>query len=154
MVRSHSTIGQVQEIPLDKLDISTAQVRTDNTSGIDDLAASIRKQGLLQPIYVVPKPKGRFEILAGQRRFLAHQKLGYKTIRAIVADSESIDEDAKVAISLTENLIRRDNSQRELIDACTKLFKRYGSVKLVAPPAGVTPCHTAPKASGCIAAAK
>ena len=77
-------------------------------------------------------------MLAGQRRFLAHQKLGYKTIRAIVADPGSVDDDTKVAISLTENLVRRDNTQKELIDACTKLFRRYGSIKMVADETGLT----------------
>jgi ParB family transcriptional regulator, chromosome partitioning protein len=137
MTRNGSSIGQVQEIPLDLLELGTAQVRTDLSSGIDDLAASIRRQGLLQPIYVAQKPNGRYEILAGQRRFLAHEKLGYRTIRAIVAESGSIDDDTKVAISLTENLIRRDNTQKELIDACTKLFKRYGSIKMVAEETGL-----------------
>jgi len=131
-----SSIGEIVEVSLDKIDIGTAQVRTDLSSGIEDLAASIKRQGLLQPIYLAKKPNGRFEILAGQRRFLAHQKLGYKKIRAIVTD-KAIDEDSKVAISLTENLVRRDNSQKELIDACTKLFKRYGSVKIVAEETGL-----------------
>ena len=138
MTRSGSSIGQVQEISLDLLDLGMAQVRTDLESGIDDLAASIRRQGLLQPIYVAPKSNGRYEILAGQRRFLAHQKLGYKTIRTIVAESGSVDDDTRVAISLTENLVRRDNTQKELIDACTKLFKRYGSIKMVAEETGLS----------------
>src|ERR1051326_8014398 len=131
MTTTTSSRGKMEELPLDQLDIGTAQVRTDLNSGIDDLATSIRKQGLLQPIVVAKSTKGRYEIVAGQRRFLAHQKLGFKTIRAIVLDTAPADDDTKVALSLTENLVRRDNSQKELIDACTKLFKRYGSVKMV-----------------------
>lgn len=139
MPTTSSSRGKVEEIPIQLLDIGTAQVRTDLRSGIDDLAESIRKQGLLQPIVVAKSPNGRFEILAGQRRFLAHQLLKYKTILAIVRDAEGIDDDTKVGISLTENLIRRDNSQKELIDACTKLFKRYGSIKMVAEETGLSP---------------
>jgi ParB family chromosome partitioning protein len=135
--RTGSSIGQVQEIPLDQIDIGTAQVRTDLESGIDDLAESIRRQGLLQPIYVGKKGNKRYEILAGQRRFLAHQKLKYPTIRAIVTDEATMDDETKVGISLTENLVRRDNSQKELIDACTKLFKKYGSIKMVAEETGL-----------------
>jgi len=133
----NSTRGQIEELPLDQLDIGTAQVRTDLSSGIDDLAQSIKRQGLLQPIVVAKNPDGRYEIIAGQRRFLAHQKLGYTTIRAIVRDSAEIDDESRVALSLTENLVRRDNSQKELIDACTKLFKRYGSIKMVAQETGL-----------------
>jgi ParB family chromosome partitioning protein len=138
MNRTHSSLGVVEDIPLDLLEIGKAQVRVDLSSGIDELAASIRKQGLLQPIVVSKQSNGRYEILAGQRRFLAHQKLGYTAIRAIVRDADSIDDDSKVAISLTENLVRRDNNQKELIDACTKLFKRYGSVKMVAEETGLS----------------
>ena len=138
MARTSSSNGEIQEIPLDLLDIGQAQVRTDLSSGIDDLAASIRRQGLLQPIYVAKSSNGRYEILAGQRRFLAHKKLNYSTIRANVVDGDKLDDDARVAISLTENLVRRDNSQKELIDACTKLFKRYASIKMVAEETGLS----------------
>jgi ParB family chromosome partitioning protein len=127
----------VEEISIEKIEIGTAQVRTDLSSGIEDLASSIKKQGLLQPIYVAKQSNGRFEVLAGQRRLLAVKKLGQKTIRAIVADGNAIDELSKVAISLSENLIRKDNSQKELIDACTKLYKRYGSLKMVADETGL-----------------
>lgn len=135
----NTSLGVVADLSLDLLEIGKAQVRVDLSSGIDELAASIRRQGLLQPIVVAKQSNGRYEILAGQRRFLAHKKLGYTSIRAIVRDEGSIDDDTKVAISLTENLVRRDNNQKELIDACTKLFKRYGSVRLVAEETGLSP---------------
>lgn len=133
-----SSLGTVHELPLNLLEIGKAQVRVDLSSGIEELAASIRKQGLLQPIVVAEQSNGRYEILAGQRRFLAHKKLGYETIRAIVRDADSIDDETKVAISLTENMVRRDNNQKELIDACTKLFKRYGSIKMVSEETGLS----------------
>lgn len=130
-----SARGVVRDIPLSQLVIGQAQVRTDLSSGIDDLAASISRQGLLQPIQVVRRADDRYEILAGQRRFLAHQHLGYKSIMAIVREEDDID---PTVISLTENLVRKDNSQKELIDACTKLYKRYGSIKLVAEETGLS----------------
>lgn len=128
----------VEEIPLYNIEIGMSQVRTDLSAGIDDLAASINKQGLIQPIFVGKQSNGKFEVLAGQRRFLACKKLGLKSIRAIVTDSTKIDEMERVAISLSENLVRKDNSQRELIDACTKLYKRYGSCKMVADETGLS----------------
>lgn len=132
-------VGTYEEISIDLLDIGTAQVRTDLSTGIDDLVTSIRRWGLLHPIRVARKADGRYEILAGQRRFLACQKLGYKTIQATVVDEAGVDEYEKVGMSVTENLIRRGNSQKELIDACTKLFKRYGSIKMVAQEMGLNP---------------
>lgn len=131
--------GTVQEIPLEAIDIGTAQVRVDLSVGIEDLIRSIRVQGLLQPIIVFRTSGDRYEILAGQRRFLACEKLGFKTIRAVVREGEQFDEMDKVAISLTENVVREDNRQKELIDACTKLFKRYGSIKMVAEEVGLNP---------------
>ncbi len=130
-----SSRGVVRDIPLSQLVIGQAQVRTDLASGIEDLAASIRRQGLLQPIQVVRRGDDRYEILAGQRRFLAHQQIGYKSIMAIVREDDDID---PTVISLTENLVRKDNSQKELIDACTKLYKRYGTIKLVAEETGLS----------------
>lgn len=138
MTNTGSSRGEIKELPLDELDVGTAQVRTDLTYGIEDLAENIRKQGLIHPIVVGKQPSGKYEILAGQRRFLAHQKLGYKTIRAIVRDVEDLDDIDKVSISLSENLIRQDNKQKELIDACTKLFKRYGSIKMIAEETGLS----------------
>jgi ParB family chromosome partitioning protein len=139
MTSKATAVGKYEEISIDLLDIGTAQVRTDLSTGIDDLVTSIRRWGLLQPIRVARKADGRYEILAGQRRFLACQRLGYKTIQATVVDDASVDEFEKVGMSVTENLIRRDNSQKELIDACTKLFKRYGSIKMVAQEMGLNP---------------
>ena len=139
MNQTDSSRGTVQELSLDLLEIGKSQVRVDLSTGIEELSASIRKQGLLQPIVVAAQANGRYEILAGQRRFLAHKALGYQTIRAIVRDANSIDDDTKLAISLSENLVRRDNNQKELIDACTKLFKRYGSVKMVSEETGLSP---------------
>jgi ParB family chromosome partitioning protein len=128
----------IEEISLSDIEIGQSQVRTDLSSGIDDLAASISKQGLLQPIFAARLTNGKYEILAGQRRFLACKKLGLTSIRAVVTDASKVDELERVAISLSENLVRKDNSQKELIDACTKLFKRYGSLKMVADETGLS----------------
>lgn len=124
--------GKYVEIPVDSLEIGQSQVRTDLTKGVDDLASSIAKQGLLNPITVVPLPSGNYEIVAGQRRYLACRRLGYTAIPAMVRE----DADA-LAVSLTENMVRVDNSKKELIDACTQLYRKYGSVKAVAEETGI-----------------
>jgi ParB family transcriptional regulator, chromosome partitioning protein len=129
--------GKIEEIKLDEIEIGQSQVRTDLTTGIDELAVSISKQGLLQAIVVTKLPNGNYEVLAGQRRFLACRKLGHQTIRANVLDIAD-DEELKVAISLTENLVRLGNTQKEKIDACTKLYKKYASIKDVAAETGLS----------------
>ena len=73
-------LKQVQELKLDDLTLSKGQVRTKVGEGIDELAESIRVLGLLEPIVVMPSSKaGKYEILTGQRRFLAHKRLGNET---------------------------------------------------------------------------
>jgi ParB family chromosome partitioning protein len=82
---------------------------------------------------------GKYEILTGQRRFLAHQEIGAEEIMALVLD-ERVDETTAKVISVTENLVRLDLNRRDLIDACTALYKRYGSMKDVAEATGL-PYH-------------
>jgi ParB family chromosome partitioning protein len=128
----------VKDISLDDIVISTGQVRVrDAGKEIDELAASIQKMGLLEPIVVCPAEKaGKYEILTGQRRFLAHRQLKRKTIRATVL-SKRVDDATAKALSLTENLVRRDLHSRDLIDACTSLYKKYGSIAAVAEETGL-----------------
>lgn len=129
----------VREIALSDLKIGKGQVRVKDTGKeIEELAESIRVMGLLEPIVVCHgAEKGKFEILTGQRRFLAHKLLKKKTIMATVIEGHLSEDDAK-AISLTENLVRRDLSLKELIDACTSLYKHYGSIKAVSEETGIS----------------
>ena len=132
-------ITDIRDIPLDDLRIGKGQVRTRDVNKDIDGLPSIRVQGLLQPIVVCEaEQKGKFEILTGQRRFLAHKQLKAKSIRAVVL-AERVDEALAKAISLTENLVRRDVSQKEYIDACTPLYKKYGTIKAVAEALGLRP---------------
>ncbi len=134
-----ATLDQVKEIALEDLVIGKGQVRTRVGEGIDELAESIRVLGLLEPIVVAPADKdGKYEILTGQRRFLAHKKLKRKAILAVVR-TEKVDEHLAKGISVTENVMRLDLTKRELIDACTSLYKKYGSVKDVCDATGLPP---------------
>jgi ParB family transcriptional regulator, chromosome partitioning protein len=131
-------IREVKEIRLADLEIGKGQVRLrDVGKEIDELADSIRKVGLLEPIVVCEaETPGKFEIITGQRRFLAHKELKKETILAAILD-QKLDETAAKVISVTENLIRRDLNSRDLIDACTFLFKKYGTIKAVAEETGL-----------------
>lgn len=131
-------IDEVREVSLSDLTISKGQVRTSEVGkDIDELAESISRIGLLEPIVVAPAAtQGKYEILTGQRRFLAHKKLGRASILAMVRTSP-VDEATAKVISLTENMVRSDLNRRDLITACTALYKKYGSVKLVAEETGL-----------------
>jgi ParB family chromosome partitioning protein len=134
-----ATIKEVRDIPLGDLVIGKGQVRVkDVGKEIDELADSIQIMGLLEPIVVAPADKaGKYEILTGQRRFLAHKQLKLPTISAAVL-SQKVDEGTAKAISVTENLVRRDISQKEKIDACTSLYKKYGSITAVKEATGLS----------------
>jgi ParB family chromosome partitioning protein len=118
--------------------VSLQQSRTrDVTKDLDELVDSIRVQGQLEPVIVLPSgdDDGTYEIIAGQRRWLALRQLAAATIHAVVLDR--VDDITAQAISVTENLVRRDLSDRDLIDVCTRLHRRYGSAKAVAEELGL-----------------
>lgn len=131
-------IIEYREIPLGDLHIGKGQVRTQGVGkDIDSLAVSIEKQGLLQPIVVCESEQaGKWEILTGQRRFLAHEHLKREKIMAAVLDEKVDEVDAKT-ISITENLMRRALSGAELIDGITFLYNKYGSAKAVHEVTGI-----------------
>ncbi|MFI7643134.1 ParB/RepB/Spo0J family partition protein [Nonomuraea sp. NPDC049400] len=134
-----SKILEVREIEIASLVMSEGQVRIRKIQAdIDELATSIRIHGLLEPILVCSSHSGdgAFEVLAGQRRVLAHQRLGREKIMAAIIDEPVDGENAK-AISLTENIIRRDLDTKDIIDACSWLYKRYGSARAVAKETGI-----------------
>ena len=134
-----ATIRETRDIALTDLVFGKGQVRLTNPGKeIDELADSIRVQGLLEPIIVceadIPE---KYEVITGQRRFLAHQELGKDTIRATILDGPITIQEAK-AISLTENLVRTDLNSTDLITVCTDLYRTYGSFRTVAEKTGLS----------------
>lgn len=92
-----------QEIPVNRVNPNRYQPRKEMPEGpIEELAASIRSEGLLQPIVVRPVGDG-FELIAGERRWRAFQKLKLKTIPARVIEASDA---SSAAIALIENLQR------------------------------------------------
>ena len=131
-------IREVKEIPLRDLTIGRGQVRLRHVSKeIDELADSIRAVGLLEPIVVCETGEvDKYEIITGQRRFLAHQELQAETIMSAILD-EKVDEPTAKILSVTENLVRRDLDSKDLIDACTYLFRKYGTIRAVCEETGL-----------------
>lgn len=125
-------IKEVREIPLDDLVLGKGQVRlSDTAKGIDELADSIRKVGLLEPIVIcTAEVQGKYEIILGQRRFLACQEINKPSILAVILDERVDVMEAKI-LSLTENLIRLDLNPKDLIDVCNDLYNKYGSIQAV-----------------------
>lgn len=122
-------------IALDRLAVSTLNARKDlqagqEDSGIEELASSIRQQGLLSPPIVRPLPDGRYEVLVGQRRLLACRKLALDPVPCLVRE-DLADTDA-VALSLVENVHRADMHPLDKARALKALYDRHGSYERVA----------------------
>lgn len=91
--------------------------------GLEELAASILKNGLLQPILVREYGAGRYQIIAGERRFRASKLAELSEIPAIILDR---DDEAVAKIALIENIQREDLNPLEEAMAFAALFKEYG----------------------------
>ncbi|HTX41482.1 MAG TPA: ParB/RepB/Spo0J family partition protein [Acidobacteriaceae bacterium] len=115
--------GKPREIPVADIDRSPYQTRThfDETQ-LDELAASISATGVVQPIVVRPIPGGRFQLIAGERRWLATQRLGKETIPAIVRHAS--DEQA-MEMTIVENLQRTDLNPMEQARAYERLAREF-----------------------------
>ncbi len=95
--------GPYREVDVSAIEPSPYQPRRDmNPEHVKELAESIRSEGLLQPI-VVRERDGRFELIAGERRWRAHQLLGLKKIAARIMDAS---DSSSAVISLIENIQR------------------------------------------------
>ena len=89
---------------------------------LQELADSIKENGLLQPI-VVRKSGDGYELIAGERRFRAHEMLGYPTIEAIVIDK---NDDESADLALIENMQREDLSAIEEARAMQRILENSG----------------------------
>jgi ParB family chromosome partitioning protein len=90
---------------------------------IEELAASIKAQGLIQPVVVRAIGKDRYELIAGERRWRAAQKAGLDEIPALV---KVVDDQAVVAMALIENIQREDLSPLEEAQALSRLIEEFG----------------------------
>lgn len=130
---------EVKSLRVDRLVVSKQQARTrDVEKDLDELVENIRVHGQLEPIIVAPLDDtgDRYEIIAGQRRWLAMQRLQQHTVIAAILDERADEATARV-LSVSENIIRKDLSAKDLIDVCTALYRKYGSTKAVAEELGL-----------------
>lgn len=98
--------GELRHIPVDLIQRGKYQPRTDmHEEALGELAASIKQQGVMQPIVIRPISSDRYEIIAGERRWRATQLAGLDSIPAII---KPVADDAAIAMSLIEN-IQREN---------------------------------------------
>src|SRR5678816_3588487 len=101
---------------------------------LEELAASIREHGVLQPILVRPLADNEFQLIAGERRWRASMAAGMATIPALVED---IDDDTALEISIIENLQREDLSPLDEAAMYDRMVREHGySVRRLAQKLG------------------
>ncbi|MNF73044.1 putative chromosome-partitioning protein ParB [compost metagenome] len=97
---------ELHYVPLDLIQRGKYQPRRDmDATALDELAQSIKAQGVLQPIVLRPIGQGRYEIVAGERRWRACQQAGLEKIPAMVRE---LPDEAAIAMALIENIQRED----------------------------------------------
>jgi ParB family chromosome partitioning protein len=121
---------RLMSLPLDLLQRGKYQPRVDmRAESLDELAASIKSQGIVQPILVRPvgAPQAgasqRYEIIAGERRWRAAQIAGLTEIPAVVRE---VPDEAAVAMALIENIQREDLNPLEEARALSRLIDEFG----------------------------
>jgi ParB family chromosome partitioning protein len=118
---------ELRELPVGEIEPNPDQPRTHfEKSALDALAGSIATAGLLQPLIVRPVPGGRYELIAGERRWRAAQQAGLDRVPAVIRSSP---EDERLQQALIENMVREDLNPVEEARACAALVDDLGISK-------------------------
>ena len=114
----------LQTLAIDRLRPGKYQPRTKmDAASLAELALSIKEQGVMQPILVRPVDGGRFEIVAGERRWRAAQQAGLREIPALV---KAIPDQSALAVALIENIQREDLNPLEEAKGLQRLIDEFG----------------------------
>ncbi len=114
---------ELKELPVEVIQRGRYQPRVDmHPEGLEDLARSIRSQGVVQPIVVRRISGERYEIIAGERRWRAAQMAGLEFIPAVVRD---VSDDAALAMALIENIQREGLNPLEEAHALHRLITEF-----------------------------
>ncbi|MEC7815871.1 MAG: ParB/RepB/Spo0J family partition protein [Pseudomonadota bacterium] len=116
--------GELRELPIDLIQRGRYQPRRDmDPAALQELADSIRQQGVMQPVVVRPLAEGRYELIAGERRWRATQLAELDRIPAIIRD---VPDDAAIAMALIENIQRENLNPIEEAFALQRLQDEFG----------------------------
>lgn len=115
--------GELRHLPIEFIQRGKYQPRRDmNQEALEELANSIRAQGVMQPIVVRPIGPDKYEIIAGERRWRASQLAGLDTVPVVVRD---VPDEAAIAMALIENIQREDLNPVEEAIALSRLQKEF-----------------------------
>jgi len=115
--------GKPREIPVDQIDQNPFQTRSKvNQEQLAELAASIASNGVVQPVLVRPLANGRFQLIAGERRWRASRMAGKLTLPAIL---RQVSDEQALEITIVENLQRADLNAMEQARAFERLSREF-----------------------------
>ncbi len=115
--------GKLAHLPVELIQRGKYQPRRDmHPEALEELAESIKVQGVMQPIVVRPIGDGRYELIAGERRWRATQLAGLDKIPAVIRD---VPDEAAIAMSLIENIQREDLNPIEEAIALKRLQDEF-----------------------------
>jgi ParB/RepB/Spo0J family partition protein len=125
----------VRIIPVDRIEPNPQQPRLAfNEETLHELSASVKEHGILQPILVRPLAAGRYQLIAGERRWRASKLAGLDTIPALIED---IDDDTALEIAIIENLQREDISPLDEAAMYDRMVHEHGySIRKLADKLG------------------
>jgi ParB family transcriptional regulator, chromosome partitioning protein len=125
----------VRIIPVDRIEPNPQQPRLAfNEETLQELSASVKEHGILQPILVRPLAGGRYQLIAGERRWRASKLAGLDTIPALIED---IDDDTALEIAIIENLQREDISPLDEAAMYDRMVHEHGySIRKLADKLG------------------
>ncbi|HET9283450.1 MAG TPA: ParB/RepB/Spo0J family partition protein [Candidatus Angelobacter sp.] len=113
-----------QEVSVDLIDPNPYQTRRQiNEAALAELAESVRVSGVVQPVVLRPAANGRFQLVAGERRWLASKRAGKQTVPAVV---RQISNEQAMEITIIENLQREDLNAMEQARAFERLGREFG----------------------------
>jgi ParB family chromosome partitioning protein len=116
--------GAPTQLPLTQLQPGRYQPRTRmDEAALQELAASIRTHGVMQPVVVRPLAAGRWEIIAGERRCRAARLAGLESVPVIVRE---VGDEQALALALIENIQREDLNALEEAQAVERLIREFG----------------------------
>jgi ParB family transcriptional regulator, chromosome partitioning protein len=115
--------GKPKEIPVDQIERNPFQTRSAvDENSLRELSASIAATGVVQPILVRPLPENRFQLIAGERRWLASKLAGKTTIPAVL---KVVSDEQAMEITIVENLQRTDLNPMEQARAYDRLAHQF-----------------------------
>lgn len=118
-----SSDDRIEQIPVERLQASPYQPRRHfDDEALSELAASIKRHGVIQPLVVTPEKGGTYTLIAGERRWRASQLAKLKTVPAIIRDKKELEQ---LELALIENVQRVDLSPLEQSLSIARLHEQF-----------------------------